>query len=163
MLENKLLIISGALIGSSGAILSYIMCKAMNRSFISVIMGGFGIESSTTQQVIEGEMVEANSDEVSKSLLSAKSIIIVPGYGMAVSRAQNNVGALVAALRKMGKTCRFCIHPVAGRLPGHKNVLLAEARVPYDIVMEMDHINKDFASTDVVLVIGANDTVNPDA
>ena len=164
MLENKLLIISGALIGSSGAILSYIMCKAMNRSFFSVISGGFGLEVATgPAQVVEGEMVEANADEVSKALLEAKSVIIVPGYGMAVSRAQNNVGALAASLRKMGKTCRFCIHPVAGRLPGHMNVLLAEARVPYDIVQEMDHINKDFASTDVVIVIGANDTVNPDA
>lgn len=164
MLSNKLLIISGALIGSSGAILSYIMCKAMNRSFISVISGGFGMETSTpVQQVIEGEMVEAKADEVTNALKDAKSVIIVPGYGMAVSRAQNNVGALAQTLRKMGKTCRFCIHPVAGRLPGHMNVLLAEARVPYDIVQEMDHINDDFKKTDVVIVIGANDTVNPDA
>ncbi|PKH02523.1 NAD(P)(+) transhydrogenase (Re/Si-specific) subunit beta [Psychromonas sp. MB-3u-54] len=164
MLSNDLLIITGALVGSSGAILSYIMCKAMNRSFISVILGGFGnevtVQSGDEEQ---GEHFETSAQEVADSLAAAKNVVIVPGYGMAVAQAQYPVAELTKYLRSKGKTVRFGIHPVAGRLPGHMNVLLAEAKVPYDIVLEMDEINDDFAKTDVVLVIGANDTVNPAA
>jgi NAD(P) transhydrogenase subunit beta len=164
MLANDLLIITGALVGSSGAILSYIMCKAMNRSFVSVILGGFGNEDSTQSGDDEyGEHYETSSQEVADSLLTAKNIVIVPGYGMAVAQAQYPVAELTKKLRDKGKNVRFGIHPVAGRLPGHMNVLLAEAKVPYDIVLEMDEINDDFPETDVVLVIGANDTVNPAA
>jgi H+-translocating NAD(P) transhydrogenase subunit beta len=163
MLNNNILIISGALIGSSGAILSYIMCRAMNRSLVSVIMGGFGIEIDTGDVVQTGEIKEAQTKEVSDDLLKAKRIVIVPGFGMAVSQAQGAVGALVKRLKEMGKECKFCIHPVAGRLPGHMNVLLAEANVPYNIVHESEEINKEFDKVDVVLVIGANDIVNPDA
>ncbi|MEE4117597.1 MAG: NAD(P)(+) transhydrogenase (Re/Si-specific) subunit beta [Paracoccaceae bacterium] len=161
-LSNDLLIVVGALVGSSGAILSYIMCKAMNRSFISVILGGWG-GSSGEQQAVEGEMIATSADEVAQSLEEADSVIIVPGYGMAVAQAQNNVAELTRRLRAKGKEVRFAIHPVAGRLPGHMNVLLAEAKVPYDIVLEMDEINDDFPETDVVIVIGSNDIVNPAA
>ncbi len=167
MLNNDLLIITGALVGSSGAILSYIMCKAMNRSFFSVILGGFGEGSKTTvasgekQEV--GEAVATNVEEVADLLLEAKSVIIAPGYGMAVAQAQHGVSEITKMLRSRKVNVRFGIHPVAGRLPGHMNVLLAEANVPYDIVLEMDEINEDFSETDVVLVIGANDTVNPNA
>jgi len=164
MLSNDLLIITGALVGSSGAILSYIMCKAMNRSFVSVILGGFGnevtVQSGDEEQ---GEHFETSAQEVADSLAAAKNIVIVPGYGMAVAQAQYPVAELTKYLRSKGKSVRFGIHPVAGRLPGHMNVLLAEAKVPYDIVLEMDEINDDFTTTDVVLVIGANDTVNPAA
>jgi len=164
MLSNDLLIITGALVGSSGAILSYIMCKAMNRSFISVILGGFGnevtVQSGDEEQ---GEHFETSAQEVADSLAAAKNVVIVPGYGMAVAQAQYPVAELTKYLRSKGKNVRFGIHPVAGRLPGHMNVLLAEAKVPYDIVLEMDEINDDFTKTDVVLVIGANDTVNPAA
>ncbi len=164
MLGNDLLIITGALVGSSGAILSIIMCKAMNRSFISVILGGFGtISTSSASTVIEGEITALLHDEVSQLLKEAKTIVVVPGYGMAVAKAQYPIYEMVKELQKSGKTVRFAIHPVAGRLPGHMNVLLAEANVPYDIVMEMDEINDDIASTDVVMVIGANDIVNPGA
>ncbi len=164
MLGNDLLIITGALVGSSGAILSIIMCKAMNRSFISVILGGFGtISTSSASTVIEGEITALLHDEVSQLLKEAKTIVLVPGYGMAVAKAQYPIYEMVKELQKSGKTVRFAIHPVAGRLPGHMNVLLAEANVPYDIVMEMDEINDDIASTDVVMVIGANDIVNPGA
>ncbi|CAM3468659.1 Re/Si-specific NAD(P)(+) transhydrogenase subunit beta [Parendozoicomonas haliclonae] len=165
MLGNDLLIVVGALVGSSGAILSYIMCKGMNRSFISVIMGGFGTDGSSGggESEIEGEAVPITSQEVASELDQAKSVIIVPGFGMAVAHAQQAVKELTDRLRSNGCEVRFGIHPVAGRLPGHMNVLLAEANVPYDIVLEMDEINDDFAKTDVVLVIGANDTVNPDA
>jgi NAD(P) transhydrogenase subunit beta len=165
LLNNVLLIITGALVGSSGAILSYIMCKAMNRSFFSVILGGFGqgATSGGSQPVPEGEPKPTNLKGFMGLVTAAKSIVIVPGYGMAVSRCQHDVGTLAATLRAAGKTVRFCIHPVAGRLPGHMNVLLAEANVPYDIVLEMDEINNEFASTDLVLVLGANDIVNPDA
>jgi len=164
MLSNDLLIVTGALVGSSGAILSFIMCKAMNRSFISVIAGGFGTDGSSTGDADEmGEYREASAEEVAEMLKSASSVIITPGYGMAVAQAQYPVQDITAKLRAMGIKVRFGIHPVAGRLPGHMNVLLAEARVPYDIVLEMDEINDDFADTDVVLVIGANDTVNPAA
>lgn len=164
MLNNQLLVITGALVGSSGAILSYIMCKAMNRSFLSVIMGGFGQGTFVAQVVSDGkEPVLTNKDQFVKELLGSKEIIIVPGYGMAVAKCQHEVSVLTSILRKSGKTVKFCIHPVAGRLPGHMNVLLAEANVPYDIVMEMDELNKEFPKTDLVLVIGANDTVNPDA
>jgi len=161
-LGNDLLIVVGALVGSSGAILSYIMCKAMNRSFISVILGGFGGPSGE-QMAVEGEQVAVDSDGVAMSLNEADSVVIVPGYGMAVAQAQGAVADLTRKLRDRGKTVRFAIHPVAGRLPGHMNVLLAEAKVPYDIVMEMDEINDDFPSTDVVIVIGSNDIVNPAA
>jgi NAD(P) transhydrogenase subunit beta len=161
-LSNDLLIVVGALVGSSGAILSYIMCKAMNRSFISVILGGFGGPQGE-QQAVEGEMVAAGPDEVATALEEADSVIIVPGYGMAVAQAQNNVAELTRRLRDKGKEVRFAIHPVAGRLPGHMNVLLAEAKVPYDIVLEMEEINDDFPETDVVIVIGSNDIVNPAA
>jgi len=165
MLSNDLLIVTGALVGSSGAILSYIMCKAMNRSFISVILGGFGSEGGkvVAGDVDHGEHRETHAPEVADALLAAKSVIIVPGYGMAVAKAQYPVADLVSRLRAHGVTVRFGVHPVAGRLPGHMNVLLAEAKVPYDIVLEMDEINDDFPSTDVVLVIGANDVVNPSA
>ena len=152
----------GALVGSSGAILSYIMCKAMNRSFISVILGGFG-GASGEQMAVEGEQVAIDADGVAMSLNEASSVIIVPGYGMAVAQAQQAVSELTNKLRAKGKEVRFAIHPVAGRLPGHMNVLLAEAKVPYDIVLEMDEINDDFPDTDVVIVIGSNDIVNPAA
>ena len=166
MLSNDLLIITGALVGSSGAILSYIMCKAMNRSFISVILGGFGAGAGTGKGqavAIEGEAKTINVDETVELLEDAKSVIIAPGYGMAVAQAQHSVSEITKLLRSRGVKVRFGIHPVAGRLPGHMNVLLAEAKVPYDIVLEMDEINEDFPETDVVLVIGANDTVNPSA
>ena len=161
-LGNDLLIVVGALVGSSGAILSYIMCKAMNRSFISVILGGFGGTSGPAMEV-EGEMVAIEADGVATALEEADSVIIIPGYGMAVAQAQQNVAELTRRLRAKGKNVRFAIHPVAGRLPGHMNVLLAEAKVPYDIVMEMDEINDDFPSTDVAIVIGSNDIVTPAA
>ena len=161
-LGNDLLIVTGALVGSSGAILSYIMCKGMNRSFVSVILGGWGGETSSAEAV-DGEMIEARADDVASAIQDADSVIIVPGYGMAVAQAQSSVSALTKTLRDRGKTVRFAIHPVAGRLPGHMNVLLAEAKVPYDIVLEMEEINDDFPSTDVVIVIGANDIVNPAA
>ncbi|MBK7908065.1 MAG: NAD(P)(+) transhydrogenase (Re/Si-specific) subunit beta [Gemmatimonadetes bacterium] len=166
MLSNDLLIITGALVGSSGAILSYIMCKAMNRSFISVILGGFGAEEGAAPAggaAIVGEMVATTAEDVVESLREASSVIIVPGYGMAVAQAQHPVKEIVEILRKRKVQVRFAIHPVAGRLPGHMNVLLAEANLPYDIVLEMDEISDDFAGTDVVLVIGANDIVNPSA
>ena len=161
-LGNDLLIVVGALVGSSGAILSYIMCKAMNRSFVSVILGGFG-EYSGPQMEIEGEQNAIEADEVASVLNDADSIIIIPGYGMAVAQAQQSVSELVRKLRAQGKDVRFAIHPVAGRLPGHMNVLLAEARVPYDIVLAMDEINDDFPETDIAIVIGSNDIVNPAA
>ncbi|MEU9295227.1 Re/Si-specific NAD(P)(+) transhydrogenase subunit beta [Streptomyces sp. NPDC048266] len=161
LLGNDLLIITGALVGSSGAYLSYIMCKAMNRSFLSVIAGGFGIEAPSGSDVDYGEHQETTAQGAAELLASARSVIITPGYGMAVAQAQYPVAELTSKLRAKGVDVRFGIHPVAGRLPGHMNVLLAEAKVPYDIVLEMDEINDDFAKTDVVLVIGANDTVNP--
>ena len=161
-LGNDLLIVTGALVGSSGAILSYIMCKAMNRSFISVILGGFGGTSGPAME-IAGEQVAIDAEGVAAALDDADSIIIIPGYGMAVAQAQGAVSELTRKLRAKGKTVRFAIHPVAGRLPGHMNVLLAEAKVPYDIVLEMDEINEDFPSTDVAIVIGSNDIVNPAA
>ncbi|WP_306115298.1 MULTISPECIES: NAD(P)(+) transhydrogenase (Re/Si-specific) subunit beta [unclassified Roseovarius] len=161
-LGNDLLITVGALVGSSGAILSYIMCKAMNRSFISVILGGFG-GASGEQMAVEGEQIAIDADGVATALNEAESIIIIPGYGMAVAQAQQAVSELTNKLRAKGKNVRFAIHPVAGRLPGHMNVLLAEAKVPYDIVLEMDEINEDFPDTDVVIVIGSNDIVNPAA
>ncbi|MBM9519185.1 Re/Si-specific NAD(P)(+) transhydrogenase subunit beta [Desulforhopalus vacuolatus] len=165
MLDNDLLIITGALVGSSGAILSYIMCKAMNRSFISVIAGGFGTDGSSASEDAGdmGEHKEISAEDVAEKLKDAESVIITPGYGMAVAQAQYTVAEIVRKLKKNGTKVRFGIHPVAGRLPGHMNVLLAEAKVPYDIVLEMDEINDDFGDTDVVLVIGANDTVNPAA
>ncbi|PSW41971.1 Re/Si-specific NAD(P)(+) transhydrogenase subunit beta [Photobacterium leiognathi] len=163
MLANDLLIVTGALVGSSGAILSYIMCKAMNRSFVSVIAGGFGQEVSVSSDVEYGEHREVFAKEVAEMLKEARSVIITPGYGMAVAQAQYPVHEITEKLRAKGVDVRFGIHPVAGRLPGHMNVLLAEAKVPYDIVLEMDEINDDFPETDVVLVIGANDTVNPAA
>ena len=161
-LSNDLLIVTGALVGSSGAILSYIMCRAMNRNFVSVILGGFGGATGPAME-IEGEMVAIDSDGVAAMLDDADSVIIVPGYGMAVAQAQQSVAELVRRLRAKKKEVRFGIHPVAGRLPGHMNVLLAEAKVPYDIVLEMDEINDDFPSTDVAIVIGSNDIVNPAA
>jgi NAD(P) transhydrogenase subunit beta len=161
-LGNDLLIVVGALVGSSGAILSYIMCKAMNRSFISVILGGFGGTSGPAME-ISGEQIAIDAEGVAAALNDADSVIIVPGYGMAVAQAQQAVSELTRKLRAKGKEVRFAIHPVAGRLPGHMNVLLAEAKVPYDIVLEMDEINEDFPSTDVVIVIGSNDIVNPAA
>ncbi|MBY6163442.1 NAD(P)(+) transhydrogenase (Re/Si-specific) subunit beta [Mameliella alba] len=161
-LGNDLLIVVGALVGSSGAILSYIMCKAMNRSFISVILGGFGGTGGPAMEV-EGEQIAIDADGVAQALDDADSIIIIPGYGMAVAQAQQNVAELTRRLRAKGKNVRFAIHPVAGRLPGHMNVLLAEAKVPYDIVLEMDEINEDFPETDVAIVIGSNDIVNPAA
>jgi NAD(P) transhydrogenase subunit beta len=163
LLNNNLLIVTGALVGSSGAYLSYIMCKAMNRSFISVIAGGFGIESSAPSDTDLGDYREINAQDAADLLKDASSVIITPGYGMAVAQAQYPVADLTKRLRERGIEVRFGIHPVAGRLPGHMNVLLAEAKVPYDIVLEMDEINDDFAETSVVLVIGANDTVNPAA
>ena len=162
LLGNDLLIVTGALVGSSGAILSYIMCKAMNRNFISVILGGWGDANGPAQE-IEGEMIPTDIETISSSLDEAKNIIIVPGYGMAVAQAQSSVSELTTRLRNKKKNVRFGIHPVAGRLPGHMNVLLAEAKVPYDIVLEMDEINEDFSDTDVVLILGANDIVNPAA
>jgi H+-translocating NAD(P) transhydrogenase subunit beta len=161
-LSNDLLIVVGALVGSSGAILSYIMCKAMNRSFISVILGGFG-NTAGPQMEVTGEQIAIDTEGVAAALNEADSIIIIPGYGMAVAQAQQSVSELTRKLRAKGKTVRFAIHPVAGRLPGHMNVLLAEAKVPYDIVLEMDEINEDFPSTDVAIVIGSNDIVNPAA
>ncbi len=167
MLSNDLLIVTGALVGSSGAILSYIMCKAMNRSFISVILGGFGAETGAVTPNLSaqptGEATSTTIEETVELLQGAKSVIIVPGYGMAVAQAQHAVSDITKQLRDRGVQVRFGIHPVAGRLPGHMNVLLAEAKVPYDIVLEMDEINEDFPKTDAVLVIGANDTVNPSA
>jgi NAD(P) transhydrogenase subunit beta len=163
LLGNDLLIITGALVGSSGAYLSYIMCKAMNRSFISVIAGGFGNEGAAAVDADYGEHREITADEAARLLEDARSVVITPGYGMAVAQAQSAVAELTRHLRERGVDVRFGIHPVAGRLPGHMNVLLAEAKVPYDIVLEMDEINDDLAGTDVVLVIGANDTVNPAA
>jgi H+-translocating NAD(P) transhydrogenase subunit beta len=163
LLENDLLIITGALVGSSGAYLSYIMCKAMNRSFISVIAGGFGIEAGPAEDQDYGEHREITPGGVAELLAAADTVIITPGYGMAVAQAQYSVAELTRKLRDQGVNVRFGIHPVAGRLPGHMNVLLAEAKVPYDIVLEMDEINADFDDTAVVLVIGANDTVNPSA
>lgn len=165
MLGNDLLIVTGALVGSSGAILSIHMCKAMNRSFFSVILGGFGNAPAAAgaAKAIEGEVTSINHEEAATLLKEAKSVVIVPGYGMAVAKAQYPIHDMVETLRKAGKNVRFAIHPVAGRLPGHMNVLLAEANVPYDIVLEMDEINEDMPDTDVVMVIGANDVVNPSA
>lgn len=163
LLSNNLLIVTGALVGSSGAYLSYVMCQAMNRSFLSVIAGGFGIEAPTSSDTDYGEHREVQADEVAELLRNASSVVITPGYGMAVAQAQYPVADLTRKLRERGVDVRFGIHPVAGRLPGHMNVLLAEAKVPYDIVLEMDEVNDDLADTDVVLVIGANDTVNPAA
>ncbi len=169
MLSNDLLIVTGALVGSSGAILSYIMCNAMNRNFISVIAGGFGggadkpAQASGAAAEPQGEVVPVSASETAELLRDAKSVIIVPGYGMAVAQAQHTVNDITKTLRDRGVNVRFGIHPVAGRMPGHMNVLLAEAKVPYDIVLEMDEINDDFPDTDVVMVIGANDIVNPAA
>jgi NAD(P) transhydrogenase subunit beta len=169
MLNNDLLIVTGALVGSSGAILSYIMCRAMNRNFISVIAGGFGSGDGKPAKKADGdaqpagEVVPISAVETAELLREAKNVIIVPGYGMAVAQAQHTVNEITQALRERGVNVRFGIHPVAGRMPGHMNVLLAEARVPYDIVMEMDEINPDFPDTDVAMVIGANDIVNPAA
>ena len=162
LLGNDLLIVTGALVGASGAILSYIMCKAMNRNFISVIFGGWGTTTGP-QMEVEGEMVPTDVANVVNDLNDASSVIIVPGYGMAVAQAQASVSELTKRLRARGKTVRFAIHPVAGRLPGHMNVLLAEAKVPYDIVLEMDEINEEFPDTDMVIILGANDIVNPAA
>ncbi|MEM9602671.1 MAG: Re/Si-specific NAD(P)(+) transhydrogenase subunit beta [Pseudomonadota bacterium] len=162
MLGNDLLIVTGALVGSSGAILSYIMCKAMNRNFVSVILGGFGGSAGPAME-IDGEQIAIDAGGVAAALEDADSVIIVPGYGMAVAQAQQSISELTRRLRAQGKSVRFAIHPVAGRLPGHMNVLLAEAKVPYDIVLEMDEINDDFPDTDVVMVVGSNDTVNPGA
>lgn len=163
LLNNDLLIVTGALVGSSGAYLSYIMCKAMNRSFLSVIAGGFGIEAPRSGDEDHGEHREIDAESAADLLAGASSVVITPGYGMAVAQAQHGVADLVHRLRERGVDVRFGIHPVAGRLPGHMNVLLAEAKVPYDIVLEMDEINDDLSQVDVVLVIGANDTVNPAA
>ncbi|MDH3638730.1 MAG: NAD(P)(+) transhydrogenase (Re/Si-specific) subunit beta, partial [Gammaproteobacteria bacterium] len=163
MLSNDLLIVTGALVGSSGAILSYIMCRAMNRRFVSVILGGFGSTSAGGGEEEGGEVNPVSAEETAEMLRDAASVIIVPGYGMAVAHAQHAISEITAKLRAKKTEVRFAIHPVAGRMPGHMNVLLAEARVPYDIVMEMDEINEDFPTTDVVLVIGANDIVNPSA
>ena len=162
LLGNDLLIVTGALVGASGAILSYIMCKAMNRNFISVILGGWGT-STSSQKEVEGEMIPTDISTVFSDLADAQNIIIVPGYGMAVAQAQSTVSEITRRLRDKGKVVRFAIHPVAGRLPGHMNVLLAEAKVPYDIVLEMDEINEDFPDTDMVIILGANDIVNPAA
>ncbi|MBT6140370.1 MAG: NAD(P)(+) transhydrogenase (Re/Si-specific) subunit beta [Nitrosomonadales bacterium] len=162
MLENDLLIVTGALVGSSGAILSYIMCKAMNRNFISVILGGWG-DTTGPAMDIDGEMIPIDIESVASALNDANRIVIVPGYGMAVAQAQSAVSELTSRLRAKKKEVRFGIHPVAGRLPGHMNVLLAEAKVPYDIVLEMDEINSDFSDIDVVMILGANDIVNPAA
>ena len=164
MLSNDLLIVTGALVGSSGAILSYIMCKAMNRSFISVIAGGFGDNTATSSEDQDyGTHEETSAEAVADMLMNSSSVIISPGYGMAVAQAQYPVYEITRKLQEAGVKVRFAVHPVAGRLPGHMNVLLAEAKVPYDIVLEMDEINEDFSDTDTVLVIGANDTVNPSA
>jgi NAD(P) transhydrogenase subunit beta len=168
MLSNDLLIVTGALVGSSGTILSIIMCRAMNRSILAVVFGGFGTgdakpSAASTAAQPSGPVKELKADELGEQLARSKQVIIVPGYGMAVSRAQGAVNELTRTLREKGVNVRFAIHPVAGRLPGHMNVLLAEAGVPYDIVLEMEHINQDFPQTDVVLVIGANDIVNPSA
>jgi len=163
MLSNDLLIVTGALVGSSGAILSYIMCRAMNRNFISVIAGGFGTGSGGEAAVVEGEVTPISAEETAQLLLDAKNIMIIPGYGMAVAQAQHTVNEITKLLRDKGKKVGFGIHPVAGRMPGHMNVLLAEAKVPYDIVYEMDEINEDWAHVDVSIVIGANDIVNPSA
>jgi len=167
MLNNDLLIVTGALVGSSGAILSYIMCRAMNRKFLSVIAGGFGTGGGSTASSgsgeDQGEVVPVDSDETAEMLLNAKEVMIIPGYGMAVAQAQHVVFEITKALRAKGVNVRFGIHPVAGRMPGHMNVLLAEAKVPYDIVYEMDEINDDFPDVDVSVVIGANDIVNPSA
>ncbi|MDE3012283.1 MAG: Re/Si-specific NAD(P)(+) transhydrogenase subunit beta [Pseudomonadota bacterium] len=165
MLNNDLLIVTGALVGSSGAILSYIMCRAMNRKFLAVILGGFGgaKASSAAAAGPQGDVTPISAEDVGQALTDAKEVIIVPGYGMAVAQAQGVVSEITKRLRAKGVTVRFAIHPVAGRLPGHMNVLLAEAKVPYDIVLEMDEINADFPNTDVVLVVGANDIVNPSA
>ena len=162
LLGNDLLIVTGALVGASGAILSYIMCKAMNRSFISVILGGWGTSTGVAQEV-EGEMIATDVSNVASDLMDSQNIIIVPGYGMAVAQAQGAVSEITRRLRDKGKNVRFAIHPVAGRLPGHMNVLLAEAKVPYDIVLEMDEVNNDFSDTDMVIILGANDIVNPAA
>ena len=165
MLSNDLLIITGALVGSSGAILSYIMCKAMNRSFVSVIFGGFGAPAGHRRRraAPAGEVQAIEVSEATQLLRDSKAVVIVPGYGMAVAHAQYPLFEIAKLLQASGVKVRFAIHPVAGRLPGHMNVLLAEAKVPYDIVLEMDEINEDFPDTDVVLVIGANDIVNPGA
>ncbi|MEX2455440.1 MAG: Re/Si-specific NAD(P)(+) transhydrogenase subunit beta [Rhodospirillaceae bacterium] len=163
MLSNDLLIVVGALVGSSGAILSYIMCRAMNRRFVSVILGGFGTAGGTSAATEQGEVVSVSAEETASMLMDSDHVVIVPGYGMAVAQAQSSVSEITKLLRDRGIAVRFGIHPVAGRLPGHMNVLLAEARVPYDIVLEMDELNDDFPTTDVVLVIGANDIVNPAA
>ncbi|WP_174626261.1 Re/Si-specific NAD(P)(+) transhydrogenase subunit beta [Candidatus Methylobacter favarea] len=163
MLSNDLLIVTGALVGSSGAILSYIMCRAMNRNFISVIAGGFGTASGGEAAAIEGEVQPVTPAETAELLLAAKNLVIIPGYGMAVAQAQHTVNEITRLLREKGKKVRFAIHPVAGRMPGHMNVLLAEAKVPYDIVFEMDEVNEDFPHVDVSIVIGANDIVNPSA
>jgi NAD(P) transhydrogenase subunit beta len=163
MLSNDLLIVTGALVGSSGAILSYIMCRAMNRNFISVIAGGFGTGTGGEAAVVEGEVTPIDAEETAQLLMSSKNIMIIPGYGMAVAQAQHTVNEITKLLREKGKKVRFGIHPVAGRMPGHMNVLLAEAKVPYDIVYEMDEINEDFPHVDVTMVIGANDIVNPSA
>ena len=162
LLGNDLLIVTGALVGASGAILSYIMCRAMNRNFLSVILGGWGTVTASAQEV-EGEMIATDVATVAADLADAQEIVFVPGYGMAVAQAQSAVSEITRRLRAQGKNVRFAIHPVAGRLPGHMNVLLAEAKVPYDIVLEMDEINDDFPSTDIVIVLGANDIVNPAA
>ena len=163
MLSNDLLIVVGALVGSSGAILSYIMCRAMNRHFLGVILGGFGVAGGTAAAAAEGKVVATTVEETAAMLLDAQNVIIVPGYGMAVAQAQQAVSEVTGFLRDAGVNVRFGIHPVAGRLPGHMNVLLAESKVPYDIVFEMDELNDDFPETDVALVIGANDIVNPGA
>ena len=162
LLGNDLLIVTGALVGASGAILSYIMCRAMNRNFLSVILGGWGT-STGPQMEVEGEMIATDVASVASDISEASSVIIVPGYGMAVAQAQSAVSELTRRLRDRGKSVCFAIHPVAGRLPGHMNVLLAEAKVPYDIVLEMDEINEDFNDTDIVIILGANDIVNPAA
>ena len=167
MLKNDLLIVTGALVGSSGAILSYIMCRAMNRSFISVILGGFGTDGGggggSTSSQDQGEVTSCDVEETVEAMRDATDIIIIPGYGMAVAQAQHSLSQVVDFLKEKGKTVRFGIHPVAGRLPGHMNVLLAEANVDYNLVLEMDEINEDFPSTDVAIVIGSNDIVNPAA
>jgi NAD(P) transhydrogenase subunit beta len=163
MLSNDLLIITGALVGSSGAILSYIMCRGMNRSFVSVILGGFGTEEGAVAEGVEGQYVATDVAETVSLLSGAKRVVIVPGYGMAIARAQHSLAKVARILGNAGADVSFAIHPVAGRLPGHMNVLLAEAGVPYDIVHEMEDVNKEFPRTDVVLVIGANDIVNPSA